>query len=147
MKEIEDKQFMQRALEEARYAFERDEIPIGAVVVCNRRVIASAHNQVERLTDTTAHAEMIAITSASNYLGSKFLEDCTLYVTVEPCPMCMGAIRWSRMGRVVFGAFDPKGGYQTFAPQLPHPKTQIEGGICGAECAALMKNFFARKRQ
>lgn len=142
----QDSLFMRQALEEARTAFEADEVPIGAVVVCRGQIIARSHNHVERLTDATAHAEMQAITMTSHTLGGKFLTDCTLYVTVEPCPMCMGALRWSRIGRVVFGAYDPKGGYQTFAPSLPHPKTIVQGGILEEECATLMRHFFARKR-
>lgn len=137
---------MRQALSCAREAFARDEVPIGAVLVCDGKVIARASNQVEQLVDATAHAEMLALTMGSNYLQSKFLEECTLYVTVEPCPMCMGALRWARIGRVVYGIADPKSGYQTFAPTLPHPRTQVEGGVCAEECATLMKDFFAQKR-
>lgn len=142
----EDFSFMQQALVEARKAASLDEIPIGAVIVSKGRIIARAHNLTERLTDVTAHAEMMAITSAATALGGKFLPDCTLYVTVEPCVMCAGAIGWSQLGRLVYGASDEKRGFQRFAPNALHPKTQIEGGVLEAECATLMKEFFQKKR-
>lgn len=142
----EDISFMQQALVEARKAASLDEIPIGAVIVSKGRIIARAHNLTERLTDVTAHAEMMAITSAATALGGKFLPDCTLYVTVEPCVMCAGAIGWSQLGRLVYGASDEKRGFQRFAPNALHPKTQIEGGVLEAECATLMKEFFQKKR-
>ena len=137
---------MRKALEEARMAFEEDEVPVGAVVVCRGRVIARAHNLTERLTDVTAHAEMQAITAAQEALGGKYLNECTLYVSVEPCIMCAGAIGWAQMGRVVYGAADPKRGFSTFAPQALHPKTLVEKGLLENECAALMQSFFRRKR-
>lgn len=137
---------MQRALDQARMAFERDEIPVGAVVVCQDQIIARAYNLTETLTDVTAHAEMQAITSAANALGGKYLNQCTLYVTVEPCVMCGGAIGWSQLGRLVYGAADPKRGYSVYAPQALHPKTQVTAGVLEEECAALMKDFFRAKR-
>lgn len=127
-------------------AFEEDEVPVGAVVVCRGRVIARAHNLTERLTDVTAHAEMQAITAAQEALGGKYLNECTLYVSVEPCIMCAGAIGWAQIGRVVYGAADPKRGFSTFAPQALHPKTLVEKGLLENECAALMQSFFRRKR-
>ena len=142
----EDISFMQQALVEARKAASLDEIPIGAVIVSKGRIIARAHNLTERLTDVTAHAEMMAITSAATALGGKYLPDCTLYVTVEPCVMCAGAIGWSQLGRLVYGASDEKRGFQRFAPNALHPKIQIEGGVLEAECATLMKEFFQKKR-
>ena len=141
-----DEQFMRQALIDARAASAEDEIPIGAVVVCRGQVIARGHNLTERLTDVTAHAEMQAITSASSYLGGKYLTDCTLYVTVEPCVMCAGAIGWAQLARVVYGAADPKRGFLRYAPDALHPRTIVQGGILEAECAALMKEFFQRKR-
>lgn len=134
------------ALQEARAAFEAGEIPVGAVVVCKNRVVARAHNLTECLGDVTAHAEMQAITSAAASLGDKYLTDCTLYVTLEPCVMCAGAIGWSQLSRVVFGAGDDKRGYRRFAPEALHPKTRVESGILADECAALMKSFFKRRR-
>lgn len=134
------------ALQEARAAFEAGEIPVGAVVVCKDRVVARAHNLTECLGDVTAHAEMQAITSAAASLGGKYLTDCTLYVTLEPCVMCAGAIGWSQLSRVVFGAGDDKRGYRRFAPEALHPKTRVESGILVDECAALMKSFFKRRR-
>ena len=142
----DDNFYMKQALQEAKCAFEEDEIPVGAVVVCGDRIIARAHNLTERLSDVTAHAEMQAITAASEYLGGKYLNDCTLYVTVEPCSMCAGALGWSQIGRVVYGAADEKRGFQRFAPQALHPKTQLVSGVMEEECAALMKEFFQRKR-
>lgn len=141
-----DEQFMRQALLEAQYAAAEDEIPIGAVVVCQGRVIARAHNLTERLTDVTAHAEMQAITAAATALGGKYLTDCTLYVTVEPCVMCAGAIAWAQLGRLVYGASDEKRGFCRFAPNALHPKTQVERGVLEAECAALMQDFFRKKR-
>lgn len=141
-----DERYMRMALQEARAAFEAGEIPVGAVVVCKNRVVARAHNLTECLGDVTAHAEMQAITSASASLGGKYLTDCTLYVTLEPCVMCAGAIGWSQLSRVVFGAGDDKRGYRRFAPEALHPKTRVESGILADECAALMKSFFKRRR-
>lgn len=137
---------MRVALQEAQRAFDEDEIPVGAVVVCRDTIIARAHNMTERLTDVTAHAEMQAITAAAEFLGGKYLTECTLYVTVEPCIMCAGALGWAQMAAVVFGATDDKRGYQRFAPQALHPRTQVRSGVLEAECTALMKEFFRRKR-
>ena len=142
-----DERFMRMALQEAKEAFDADEIPVGAVIVCKDRVVARAHNLTECLGDVTAHAEMQAITAAANVLGGKYLSECTLYVTVEPCVMCAGAIAWAQMGRLVFGAEDEKRGYQRYASQALHPKTQVVKGILADECAALMKEFFAAKRK
>ena len=141
-----DEQFMRQALIDARTAFVEDEIPIGAVVVCRGQVIARGHNLTERLTDVTAHAEMQAITAAASYLGGKYLTECTLYVTVEPCVMCAGAIGWAQLARVVYGASDPKRGFRRFAPEALHPRTTLQGGILEEECAALMRDFFQKKR-
>lgn len=141
-----DEHFMRQALREAEQAFKADEVPVGAVVVCAGRIIARAHNLTERLNDVTAHAEMQAITAAANDLGGKYLKDCTLYVTLEPCPMCAGALQWAQVGRIVFGAFDEKAGYRRIGGKLLHPKTQVMGGILEAECADLIKAFFKRKR-
>ncbi|MGN1245350.1 MAG: nucleoside deaminase [Muribaculaceae bacterium] len=142
----DDERFMLAALDEARVAAERDEVPIGAVVVCKGRIIARAHNLTEALTDVTAHAEMQAITSAAAYLGGKYLTDCTLYVTVEPCLMCAGALGWSQIARVVYGAADDKRGYHTFCSAPFHKKTQVTAGVLEAECAQLITDFFRRKR-
>lgn len=141
-----DEYYMQRALEQARIAFDKDEVPVGAVIVCRDRIIARAHNLTETLHDVTAHAEMQAITAAADTLNGKYLDVCTLYVTVEPCIMCAGAIGWSQMGRVVYGAPDVKRGFSRFAPQALHPKTEVVSGVLEAECAALMKDFFKKKR-
>lgn len=141
-----DNDYMKQAFAEAQKAFDKDEVPIGAVIVCKGRIIARAHNLTETLNDVTAHAEMQAITAAANNIGGKYLNDCTLYVTVEPCPMCAGAIAWAQMGRVVFGAADEKRGYKRLAPNVMHPKTEVTEGICAEECAALMKRFFSGKR-
>lgn len=142
----DDKFYMRQALVEAQKAAERDEVPVGAVVVCRDRIIARAHNLTETLNDVTAHAEMQAITAAANYLGGKYLNDCTLYVTVEPCVMCAGAIAWAQMGRLVIGAMDDKRGYQKYAPHALHPKTLVAQDVMAEECASLMKEFFKRKR-
>ena len=142
-----DERYMRKALEEARRAFDADEIPVGAVVVCGDQIIARGHNLTEILHDVTAHAEMQAITAAAEHLGGKYLDVCTLYVTVEPCIMCAGAIGWSQLGRLVYGASDPKRGYSFFAPQALHPKTKVVSGVLEEECAALMKEFFQRKRR
>ncbi len=141
-----DEQYMRLALQEAGKAFEEGEIPIGAVIVCRGQVIARGHNLTERLHDVTAHAEMQAITAATEYLGGKYLTDCTLYVTVEPCVMCAGALGWSQISRVIYGADDEKRGFRRFAPQALHPKCQVASGVLGEECATLMKDFFVRKR-
>lgn len=141
-----DIDYMKMALVEAQKAFDEDEVPIGAVIVCKGRVIARAHNLTEMLNDVTAHAEMQAITAAASNIGGKYLNDCTLYVTVEPCPMCAGAIAWSQMGRLVYGAGDEKRGYRRYAPDVLHPKTEVVDGVCADEATALMKKFFASKR-
>lgn len=141
-----DEKFMQEALSEARAALDEKEVPIGAVITCRGRVIARGHNMTERLHDPTAHAEMIAITAATEAMGGKYLSDCTLYVTVEPCPMCAAALAWSQIGRIVYGAADPKRGYSLFTPSLLHPKTQVQDGILSDECSDLMVNFFKEKR-
>jgi tRNA(adenine34) deaminase len=141
-----DIDYMKMALVEAQKAFDEDEVPIGAVIVCKGRVIARAHNLTEMLNDVTAHAEMQAITAAASNIGGKYLNDCTLYVTVEPCPMCAGAIAWSQMGRLVYGAGDEKRGYRRYAPDVLHPKTEVVDGVCADEAKALMKKFFASKR-
>lgn len=137
---------MTEALKEARIAFDEDEIPIGAVVVCRGKIIGKGHNMTERLHDPTAHAEMIAITAATEAMGGKYLNDCTLYVTVEPCPMCSGALNWAQIGRIVYGALDPKRGYSMFTPSLLHPKTAVQAGVLAEECSALMLDFFKGKR-
>lgn len=137
---------MRQALEEARKAFREGEVPVGAVIVCRDRIIARAHNLTETLCDVTAHAEMQAITAAANHLGAKYLNECTLYVTVEPCPMCAGAIGWAQLGRVVYGAPDEKRGYQKIAPGAFHPKTELITGLMAEECAALMQEFFWMRR-
>lgn len=141
-----DEYFMKRALVEAERAFEIGEVPIGAVIVAENQIIARAHNLSEQLNDFTAHAEMQAYTSASNYLGSKYLNECTLFVTLEPCVMCAGAAFWTRIGRVVFGAYDPKRGYSIFDSSIIHPKTKISGGVLEAESRKLLEDFFKMKR-
>ena len=143
---MDDENFMRAALDQAQAAFDQGEVPVGAVVVCRDRIIARARNLTELLHDVTAHAEMQAITSASNTLGGKYLKDCTLYVTVEPCVMCAGALGWSQLSRLVYGTEDEKKGYTRFAPQALHPKTQVTTGVLADECAALMSRFFQQKR-
>ena len=138
--------FMQLAISEAKKALDKREVPIGAVVVCRGRVVGRGHNLVETLADATAHAEMQAITAATSTLGGKYLKECTLYVTVEPCPMCAGALGWSHIGRLVYGAEDEKRGYKRYAPDVLHPKTKVESGVCADEAADLMKRFFKGKR-
>ena len=142
-----DERFMRRALEEAQLAFDEGEIPIGAVITDGKSVIASAHNMVERLCDISAHAEMIALSAASLHFRSKYLPQCTLYVTIEPCAMCMGALRWSQIGRIVFGAEDTKAGYKRFQTGIEHPKAIVESGLLADEAAALMRSFFAARRR
>ena len=144
---MDDNYYRQMALEQARLAGERKEIPIGAVVVCKGRIIARAHNLTETLNDPTAHAEMQAITAATEYLGGKYLSDCTLYVTVEPCPMCAAALAWAQVSRIVYGADDPKRGYSLFSPNLLHPRTKVSKGILATECSSLMTDFFKARRQ
>lgn len=142
----QDEKFMQEALREAKAALDAGEIPIGAVVVWKGRIIGRGHNQTEKLHDTTAHAEMIAITAATEAMGGKYLNDCTLYVTVEPCPMCAGALNWAQIGRIVYGAPDPRRGYSLFSPSLLHPRTTASGGLLLEECSQLMLTFFRDKR-
>ena len=142
----DDKYFMQRALQEARTALERGEVPVGAVVVARDQIIARAHNLTETLNDVTAHAEMQAITSAANYLGGKYLQECTLYVTLEPCSMCAGALYWSQIGRVVYGASDEHRGFRVKGGEL-HPKTKFHGGVLEEDCAAILQDFFRSKRK
>ena len=142
----DDGRYMQEALREARAAGAEDEVPIGAVVVCRGRIIARGHNMTERLHDPTAHAEMIALTAATEALGGKYLDACTLYVTVEPCPMCAAALCWAQLGRLVYGAPDPRRGYSLFSPSLLHPRTEAVSGVLADECAALVKDYFKSKR-
>ena len=144
---MDDIYYMKEALKEAQAAFEADEVPIGAVVVCRGRIIGKGHNMTERLNDPTAHAEMIAITAATEAMGGKYLNDCTIYVTVEPCPMCAGALAWSQIGRVVYGASDPKRGFSMFSPSLMHPKTEVVSGILADECGNLVSEFLRNKRK
>lgn len=139
--------FMKKALDQAQIALEIGEVPVGAVVVSNNQIIAKAHNQTQMLNDVTAHAEMLAITSAANYLGSKYLGDCTLFVTLEPCPMCAGAIRWAQLGRLVYGAADDKNGFMNFGKNMLHPKTKAEYGMMHVECSHILKEFFNKKRK
>ncbi len=142
-----DEYFMREALKEAQAAFERDEVPVGAVVVIKNKVIARSHNSTEMLNDVTAHAEILAITAASNHLGSKYLNKCTLYVTLEPCMMCAGALFWSQLGKLVYGASDEKRGYSLFAKHNSlHPKTKVKSGVMKGECSNILTNFFKQKR-
>ena len=141
-----DEDYMRRAREQARLAYEKDEVPVGAVVVCRDRISARAHNLTETLTDVTAHAEMQAITAAADALGGKYLDPCTLYVTVEPCVMCAGALGWSQIGRIVYGASDPKRGYTLLAPDVLHPKTTVTSGVLADEATTLIQSFFKKKR-
>ena len=143
----QDEKYMRMALNEAQHALAKLEVPIGAIVVAGDRVIGRGHNLVETLCDATAHAEMQAITAAMSTLGGKYLSDCTLYVTVEPCVMCGGALAWSQIGRVVYGAKDPKRGYSTYSERIMHPKTEVVAGVLGEECEALMSAFFASLRK
>ena len=142
-----DEYFMREAIKEAQIAFEKDEVPIGAVIVVGNRIIARAHNLTETLTDVTAHAEMQAITAAASFLGGKYLKECTLYVTLEPCPMCAGALYWSQITRIVYGAKDAKKGFKLYHSQLLHPSTVLANGILETECAALLTDFFKKKRK
>ena len=139
--------YMADALKEAANAAAEDEVPIGAVVVCNGRIVGRGHNMTERLKDPSAHAEMIAITAATEALGGKYLDSCSLYVTVEPCPMCAGAMNWAQLGELVYGASDPKRGYNRFTPSLLHPKTKVVAGIMDQECGGMVSDFFKNKRK
>ena len=143
---LNDEFFMREALKEARQAFDSDEVPVGAVVVCRNKVIARAHNLTERLNDVTAHAEMQAFTSAANFLGGKYLEECVLYVTLEPCAMCAGAAYWTQISRIVFGAHDEKRGFHLTNKNMLHPKTRLTGGVLEEPCSELIKEFFRKKR-
>jgi len=143
---LSDEYFMREALKEAKKAFDADEIPVGAIVVCNNRIIARAHNLTERLNDVTAHAEMQAITSAANFLNGKYLNECTMYITLEPCVMCAGALSWSQIGKIVYGASDTKRGFNLVGNKILHPKTELISGIIADECSELLKTFFQKKR-
>jgi len=138
--------FMREALKEAQKAMVKDEVPIGAVVVCNGRIVSRAYNLTETLKDPTAHAEMQAITAATNFLGGKYLNQCTLYVTIEPCPMCAGAMYWAQLGQLVYGASDPKRGFSLLENKIIHPKTDVVSGVLADECSDMVTNFFNRKR-
>ena len=142
----EHEKYMREALREASFAASEDEVPIGAIIICRGRIVGKGHNMTEKLNDPTAHAEMIAITAATEALGGKYLNDCTLYVTVEPCPMCAGALAWSQIGEVVYGASDPKRGFSMFSPSLMHPKTKVVSGVLAEECGNLVSDFFRNKR-
>lgn len=142
----ENEKYMKEALRQAAQAEAEGEVPIGAVITCRGRIIGKGHNMTERLNDPTAHAEMIAITAATEAMGGKYLNDCTLYVTVEPCPMCAGALAWSQIGRVVYGASDPKRGFSMFSPSLMHPKTEVVSGVLAEECGSMVTEFFRKKR-
>ena len=146
MEALSDKHFMKEALKEAQKAFDRDEVPVGAVIVSDGHIIARSHNLTEALNDVTAHAEMQAFTAAANNLGSKYLDECTLYVTLEPCPMCAGASFWAQLGRIVYGAGDAQRGYTRVSKKLLHPSTKVAAGIMEAECGTLMSTFFKNKR-
>ena len=141
-----DERYMREALKEAQMAADKDEVPIGAVIVCQNQIISRAHNLTETLNDPTAHAEMQAITSATNYLGGKYIDQCTLYVTIEPCPMCAGGLYWAQVGRLVYGAEDPKRGYSMINKNILHPKTEVTGGVLKDECSNLVSTFFKKKR-
>lgn len=142
-----DEYYMGKALEQARKGASEGEIPIGAIIVCQGKIIARGHNLTETLKDTTAHAEMLSITTATNFLGGKYLNDCTIYVTVEPCPMCAAALAWSQIARVVYGASDSKRGYSLFSPSLLHPKTEVTKGVMEKECSEIVSNFFKTLRK
>ena len=144
--EQNDEYFMREALKEARKAIELDEVPIGAIIVCNKKIIARAHNLAETLNDVTAHAEMQAITAAANNLGAKYLNECSMYVTLEPCPMCAGAAFWAQLGKIVYGADDDKRGFTTTVSSILHPKTKVISGVLGEECSTLLKDYFREKR-
>lgn len=142
----EDLKYMEAALREAESAADEDEVPIGAVIVCGGKIIAKGHNMTERLNDPTAHAEMIALTSATEFIGGKYLNDCTLYVTVEPCPMCAAALGWAQLGQLVYGTSDPKKGYTRYTPSLLHPRTKVRADVMKDKCSELMVNYFTKKR-
>jgi len=142
----DNERYMREAIREARYAAEEGEVPIGAVIVCRGRIVAKGHNMTERLKDPTAHAEMIAITAATEAVGGKYLNECSLYVTVEPCPMCAAALAWAQIGKIVYGATDSKRGYSLFSPSLLHPRTEVAAGVLSDECGQLVSDFFKNKR-
>ena len=142
-----DEKFMRDALAQAQAALEDGEVPVGAVIVSGGRIIAKGHNMTDRLHDPTAHAEMIAITAATEAAGSRYLNDCTLYVTLEPCPMCAAALNWAQIARIVYGAADPKRGYTLFSPSLLHPRTEVTSGVLGEECGAMVSDYFKSKRK
>ena len=146
LSEFNDEYFMKQALQEAQYAFENGEVPIGAVIVCENKIIARAHNQTEKLKDVTAHAEMLAYTSAADFIGSKYLNRCSLYVTLEPCGMCGSGLGWSQISNIIYGASDAKKGFSTLLPSVIHPKTKVKHGILEDECSSIIKKFFAQKR-
>ena len=146
IKPFDDTYFMKQALAQAKKAYDKDEVPVGAIIVCDNQIIARAHNYTEALNDVTAHAEMQAFTSAADYLGGKYLNECTLYVTLEPCVMCAGAAYWTQLKKVVYGAKDEARGFSTLAENILHPKTEIEGGLLEKECAKLLSDFFKSKR-
>lgn len=147
MFDTSDEYYMREALKEAHKGFDADEIPVGAIIVCNDRVIARAYNNTEQLNDVTAHAEMLAFTAAASTIGGKYLQNCTLYVTLEPCVMCAGAAAWTQIGRIVYGASDPKKGFSKVGTSILHPKTKVTTGILAEECETLLKDFFAKKRK
>ena len=142
-----DEHYMRKALEQAQIAYEMGEIPVGAIIVCDNQIIAKTHNLTEQLTDVTAHAEILAITAAAEFLGAKYLTDCTLYVSLEPCTMCAGALAWAKIGKIVYGAEDEKSGFMRFGTSVLHPKTKLGYGVLQKECAELMTAFFKNKRQ
>lgn len=142
-----DEYFMRKALDQAEMAAESGEVPVGAIVVCNKQIIAKSYNQTEMLNDVTAHAEMLAITAATNFLGSKYLQNCELFVTLEPCPMCAGAMQWAKLGRLVYGAADDKKGFMTYGKELLHPRTTVAFGLKHMECTHLLQEFFKKKRK
>lgn len=146
IKPFDDTYFMKQALIQAKKAYDKDEVPVGAIIVCDNQIIARAHNYTEALNDVTAHAEMQAFTAAADYLGGKYLNECTLYVTLEPCVMCGGAAYWTQLKKVVYGAKDEKRGFSTLTQNILHPKTEIEGGLLQEECAKLLSDFFKSKR-
>lgn len=146
IQELDDNYFMEQAIKEAQYALANDEIPIGCVITIDKKIIAKGHNQTELLTDVTAHAEILAITSASDYLGGKYLQDCTLYVTLEPCPMCAGALKWSQIGKIVYGAADNNHGFMKYGKSMLHPKTKLAYGVKETACSDLLNSFFKQKR-
>lgn len=145
-REQQEIEFMKKALSEAKIAEQEGEIPVGAIITCQDKIVARAHNQTERLNDVTAHAEILAITAACNRLGGKYLTDCTIYITMEPCVMCAGALAWAQIGKIVYGASDPKRGFARISTPILHPRTQVISGVLADECSKIVKNFFTHKR-